>query len=68
MTERGSRILPRIDLSQQAVLQGGEIVGLGRDAAKSLVALFEAVLPEAAHRRPHRIVEGRAEVEKIRGG
>ena len=38
MTERGAGILPCIDLGQQAVLQGGEIVGVGCDAAKSLVA------------------------------
>ncbi len=67
MTERGAGILPRIELGEQAVLQGGEIVGLGRDAAKSRLTCFDAVLPESAHRRPHRIVEGRAEDREDQG-
>ena len=68
MAERRAGILPRIDLGEQTVLQGNEIVGLGRGAAECRLASFDTVLQESDHRRPHRIVEGRGGIEKTRSG
>ncbi len=69
MGERGAGELPRGDFRLQAGLNVGEIGGVSPDAAKSLAAFRDRVLPQSALERARGVIEGQAKVrESGRGG
>src|SRR5258707_13073646 len=62
MAERRAGELPGGYFSLQAGLHVREIVGVANDAAVSLSAFLDDVLPQAAHQGPRRVIEGCAKV------
>ena len=64
MGQRVAGKLLRSYLRLKAGLHGGEIIHVSEDAAATLAALLDNVLPQAANQRARRIVEGRAEIGK----
>ena len=69
MGQRGAGELPRGDFRLQAGLNIGEIGGVPPDAAKSLAAFRNRVLPQSALERARGVIEGQAKVrERGRGG
>ena len=68
MGQRVAGELPRGFFRLQAGLHVGEISGVSPDAAKSLAALRNRILPQSALQRPGGVIEGEAEVGKSGSG